>query len=195
MLLAVEDPLSEAVVRKIFAVTCSRSSITQMLPVRGSSYLKEKAESLNKAARGFPVFLLADQDDPRTCPAGLIASCLKSPQHPSFLFRVAVMAVESWVMADRKAFSRFLSIPLERVPGDTDAVLRPKELLISLARLSKSSRLREDLVPAPGGTSKVGPAYNARLTDFVRGSWNPEAAAEVSESLRRALSRLKELDA
>jgi len=195
MLLAVEDPLSEAVARRVLGAVFVHSSIALCLGLKGKGYLKKKAENLNKAAKGSPVFLLADQDSPKSCPADLIRSWLRSPRHPNLFFRVAVMEVESWVMADRESFANFLSIPRERIPSDTDAILQPKEFLVSLARRSKSRRLREDLIPAPGATSIVGPAYNPQLTFYVKQLWNPEAAATVSGSLRRAIQRLGELSA
>jgi len=52
--------------------------------------------------------------------------------------------------------------------------------------------LREDIVPAPGATSKVGPDYNGRLCEFVRNHWRAEIAAQNSPSLARALKRLRE---
>lgn len=192
MLVAIEDALSEAVVRKTFAAVYEESPITLFLGLRGNSYLRKKADSFNQTSKGSPVFLLTDQDDSNSCPPSLIESWLKGPRHPNFLFRVAVMEVESWVMADRESFAKFLSIPQERIPINTDSIPRPKEFLVSLARLSSSSRLREDLVPMPGATSKVGPAYNPQLTAYVARSWNPEAAAVVSGSLRRTLRRLRE---
>lgn len=192
MLLAVEDPLSEAVARKILATVSPRREVSLCLGLKGKDYLRQKAENLNQASKGSPVFLLTDLDNPKDCPAGLIKTWLKSAKQPNLLFRVAVMEVESWIMADGEAFADFLSVPSERVPFDTDSIPRPKEFLISLARQSRSSRLRGDLVPAPGGTNKVGPAYNPRLASFVTQAWSPESAAKVSHSLRRALNRLRE---
>jgi hypothetical protein len=192
MLLAVEDPLSEVVARKLLAATCPEDPVSLVLGLKGKGYLRNKAESLNRAAKGSPVFLLADLDSPRLCPSDLIRSWLKSPLHPSFFFRVAVMEVESWIMADRRSFAEFLAIPEERIPLSTDSIPNTKEFLISLARLSRSSRMRDDLVPTPGGTRRVGPAYNPRLASYVVKIWNPVAAAAVSGSLRRTMDRLGE---
>lgn len=192
MLLAVEDPLSEAVARRILASVSPRREVSLCLGLKGKDYLRQKAEKLNQTAKGSPVFLLTDLDNPKDCPPGLIKSWLKSTKQPNFLFRVAVMEVESWIMADRESFANFLSVPPERVPSNTDSIPKPKEYLVSLARQSKSSRLREDLVPAPGGTNKVGPAYNLQLASFVTKTWSPESAAKVSHSLRRALDRLRD---
>jgi len=95
------------------------------------------------------------------------------------------------VMADRKAFAGLLSIPLTRIPQDTDSIPGPKEFLISLARKSRSSRLRADLVPTRGATSKQGPDYNNKLTRFVRENWDAHSARNNSKSLDRALMRLE----
>ena len=193
MLLAVEDQLSEAVARKVLASVSPQVAVSLCLGLKGKDYLRQKAENLNQASKGSPVFLLTDLDSPKDCPAGLIKAWLRNAKQPNFLFRVAVMEVESWIMADRESFAQFLSVPPERVPLATDSIPRPKEFLVSLARQSRSSRLRADLVPAPGGTNKVGPAYNLQLASFVTKNWSPESAAMVSDSLRRALVRLREL--
>ena len=71
------------------------------------------------------------------------------------------------------------------------AIPHPKEFLVSLARLSKRTQLRADIVPRPGATSKVGPDYNSRIGDFVRTRWDIEHASAVSNSLKRTLARLR----
>ena len=100
------------------------------------------------------------------------------------------MEVESWIMADQKGVAALLSIPLSRIPLNTDAIPRPKEFLVSLAHRSNKAGLRADLVPRPGATSKVGPGYNLLLGEFVRLHWNIERASQVSKSLQRTLTRL-----
>lgn len=101
------------------------------------------------------------------------------------------MEIESWVMADREAFATFLAIPLHRVPTNTDAVLQPKEFIVSMARKSKRRDIREDLVPARGATSTVGPGFNARVITFVTTDWDGERAAPASPSLQRSIERLR----
>ena len=115
----------------------------------------------------------------------------KRRANSKFFLRVAVMEVESWVMADRRGFADFLSIPLNRIPEDTDVILQPKEFLVSLARLSRKTRLRQEIVPLPGATSKVGPGYNSRLGEFVHSRWSVNRAASVSVSLQRTLAQLR----
>lgn len=188
-ILAVEDVLGEAV--SIRVLTSLGISVSQRLGLKGKGYLQKKSQNLNLAARGFAVFMLTDQDSPNQCPPQLIRSWIKGPRHPHFFLRVAVMEVESWIMADRKGIASFLSIPLSRMPLDSDALTHPKEFLVSLARSSNKARLRADLVPKPRATSKVGPGYNPRLGEFVRLHWNVERASQVSNSLKRTLSRLR----
>ena len=189
IILAVEDVLGEAVSVRILASL--GIAVTQRLGLKGKSYLQRKAQSLNQTARGFAVFMLTDQDSPNPCPPQLIRSWIKGPRHPHFFLRIAVMEVEAWVMADREGMAGFLSIPPSRIPLDTDALTHPKEFLVSLARSSNKARLRADLVPKPGATSKVGPGYNARLGEFVRLHWNVERASQASNSLKRTLARLR----
>ena len=166
VILAVEDRLSDAVATKIlgkFGV-----EIVERIGSQGKSHLERKTPEFNRAANSLTVFMLTDLDTPRECPPGLIRSWIKGPINPRFFFRVAVMEVESWVMADRMGFAAFLSIPLHRIPSPTDNILNPKEFLLSLARRSKKKTVREALVPAQGATLSVGNEYNTLLSEFVR---------------------------
>lgn len=191
MILAVEDVLSDLVVRKIVATIRPDIVITTSLGLRGKGYLKNKAAELNRTASAIPVFLLIDQDAKTACPPGLLEIWFGNSRQPNLMFRVAVMEVESWILAHREACARFLGVPEERIPNDTDQITQPKEFIVNLARRSRSTRLREDLVPLPGSTTAVGPAYNLRLGNFVESAWLPRSATAASESLRRTIDRLQ----
>ena len=188
VVLAVEDVLGEAVGKRILGRV--GITISQELGFKGKGYLQQKAQNLNQAAKGIDVFMLADQDSGDACPPEMIRTWIKGPRHPRFSLRFAVMEVQSWIMADQKGIAGFLSVPLSRVPVDTDALSHPKEFLVSLARRSNKRRLRAELIPRPGATSKVGPGYNLRLEEFVRLHWDIDRAGEVSRSLQRALRHL-----
>ena len=188
VILAIEDRLSDAVATKIlekFGI-----EIVKRIGFQGKSDLERKAPELNRAANGITVFMLTDLDSPRDCPPRLIRSWIRGTLNPKFFLRVAVMEVESWVMADRIGFAAFLSVPLHRIPSPTDNILNPKEFLLSLARRSKKRAVREALVPAQGATLSVGNEYNTLLSEFIREHWNLERAASVSPSLKRTLDRL-----
>ena len=190
VVLAVEDRLSDAVATKIlekFGV-----EIVKRIGYQGKSYLERKTPELNRAANGITVFMLTDLDSPRDCPPRLIRSWVKGILNPGFCFRVAVMEIESWIMADRQAVAEFLSIPLNRIPRNTDEIDSPKEFLVSLARRSRKKAIREALVPGPGANFSVGIEYNTLLSEFIREHWDLERAAAVSPSLKRTLNRLSE---
>lgn len=188
VILAIEDRLSDAVATKILEKFGIK--IVKRIGFQGKSDLERKAPELNRAASGITVFMLTDLDSPRECPPRLIRSWIKGPLNPKFFFRVAVMEVEAWVMADRIGFAAFLSVPLHRIPSPTDKILDPKEFLLSLARRSKKRAVREALVPAQRATLSVGNEYNTLLSEFVREHWDLERAASASPSLKRTLDRL-----
>lgn len=191
MIAAVEDPLSEAVLRKLVLALRPDLTIWQVVRKNGSGYLRSRAREFNRTAQRVPVFILTDQDRPEPCPADLIANWLGVPPAPNLLFRVAVMEIESWIMADRGAFATFIRVPEHSIPENPDEILRPKEFIVSLARRSKRRDIREDLIPARGSTAAVGPAFNLRLGEFVAVAWNPIGAAEASASLHRTIVRLR----
>ncbi len=190
VILAVEDELSEAISTQIL----SEFDIEIRYTIRGKGnvLLKQKAPELNRSANAIDIFLLTDLDSPQNCPPGLIHSWIKAPLNPRFLFRVAVMEVESWVMADRVGFSNFLSIPSHRIPSPTDDISNPKEFLVSLARRSQKKRIREALVPTRETNLTVGIEYNILLSEFVQDHWDLQRAASVSPSLKRTLDRLSQ---
>ena len=193
VILAVEDTLSDAVSTKILEYF--GLEIVQKIGFKGNSFLKENARNLNRTAKRFyNVFLLTDLDSPKNCPPKLIQSWVGAPLNSGFLFRVAVMEIESWIMADRRGIAKFLSVPLNRIPHNTDEIEKPKEFLVSLARRSRKRTLRRELAPAQGAaTAKVGPLYNARFNEFVRDYWDLERAATVSVSLKRTMDRISSL--
>ncbi len=188
VILAVEDELGEAVSTQIL----KRFDIEIWDTVfgEGYTYLQRKAMEFNRSANGTAIFMLTDLDSPQNCPPRLIQSWIKGALNPQFFFRVAVMEVESWVMADRDGTASFLSIPVNRIPRNTDEIPNPKEFLVSLARRSQKRTVREALIPAQGAILSVGNEYNALLSEFVQNHWNLERAASVSPSLKRTLDRL-----
>lgn len=192
--LAVEDSLSEVVAKKLLMQTQRKYRVIQCLGKNGFGYLKSKINAFNQAAKGMPFFVLTDQDSTEDCPPSKISKWMNQPCNPNLIFRVAVMEIESWVMADRTAFAEFLSIPLNKLPQKTDSIKDPKQFLLSLAKKSRYGKLKADLVPQPGSTAKVGPDYNNRLIQFVQKEWNTHQASQNSESLAKTLKRLREFN-
>jgi len=184
--LAVEDALSEAVLRKILQ---ARYNVGDCYKRGGFGYLKKNIRGFNNASKGMPHIVLTDLDM-GACAPTLIEEWLQVPIHHNLLFRVAVREVESWVLADRDRFAEFLGIRKTLVPENVDAIDDPKKCLIDLARKSKRN-LREDIVPTKGSTAKQGPDYNGRLISFVEKFWNPYEAMHNSPSLDRTIRAVK----
>jgi len=189
--LIVEDTLSEAVARAVLSQTGKPYRIANTLNWN-KRRIQHTLSNINQASRGFPHLVLTDQDTAQDCPPNQIEKWIRGSVHPNLIYRLATMEVEAWVMAHRENFAEFLSVSQNRIPRHPDEIHMPKEFLIGLARKSRKRRLREDIVPAPGATSKVGPDYNGRLCEFVRNHWRAEIAAQNSPSLARALKRLRE---
>ncbi len=144
VILVIEDRLSDAVSTKI--LQHFNVEIVKRIIYEGNSYLQRKAQSFNQAAHEeCGIFMLTDLDSPAICPPSLIQSWVKGHLSRWFFLRVAVMEVESWIMADREAVANFLEIPTHRIPTNTDEIPFPKEFLVSLARRSKKQDCEKHL--------------------------------------------------
>ena len=189
--LAIEDELSEAVLRRLLRDARRGYSVGTAYGRSGNGYLRRTIAGWNRAARGIPFVVLTDLDN-ADCPPSLVNSWLTLPKHPNLLFRVAVREVETWLLSDTIHFAKYLSCPVQQMPGDPEALADPKRALVDLARKSRSSEIRARVVPKGGSTAKQGPDYNACLSTFVRESWNVVDAAARSPSLMRTVTRLRQ---
>jgi hypothetical protein len=191
--LAAEDALGEAVAERLLTEAIPDVMIGPRFQGDGVSYLKKTLPKFIEMGRTFPGLLLTDLDH-NACPPSLIESWLKGrPTPDGLLFRVAVRETESWLMADRDGFADFSGIPKSKLPHDIETVRDPKETLLGLVRRYARKDVKADLLPVDSArTARVGPAYNARLSAFVRDrdGWNPVRASEHADSLRRACGRL-----
>lgn len=187
--LAVEDPLSDAVARKILSSSSGIYEVGVTYSRGGFGYLKSKLEGFNNAAKGTPFFVLTDLDV-EECAPKLRAQWLPNGNHPNLVFRIAVREVESWLLADLKNFSAFLGIKTSAMRRSIETIKDPKDFLIRLASKSPRREIRADIVPPRNSARKQGPNYNGRLIEFVEKKWNPIQASRLSDSLDRAIKRL-----
>lgn len=137
-----------------------------------------------------PYLILTDLDM-RECAPSMIREWLPVARNHNLIFRIAVREVESWLLADRFGFAKFLGIARDKLPKNPDDLSDPKAHLINLARISRKRDLREDILPKVRSTAKQGPAYNERLVSFVREAWNPSKARQHSSSLESTLKALE----
>jgi hypothetical protein len=187
---AVEGVLDEAVLRRILADV--GGALGPVHGGRGKNHLRQRLPGYNNAARFSPWIVLVDLDNDAQCAPPFAEAWLPQPA-AHMHFRVAVRAVEAWLLADRKAFARFLGVSPSAIPSHPEGIPDPKQMVVHLAQQARRSAIREDIVPRPGSGRRVGPAYSSRLTEFVEQRWRPDIAASLSESLRRCRERIAEL--
>jgi len=185
---AVEGPTDAAIARRL--LTHVNLSIGSVYGQRGKGFLDLKLPGYNAAARFSPWLILRDLDRDAACAPDLIVHLLPAPSSQMRL-RIAVVSAEAWLLSDRRGFARFLGVAASQIPADPETIRSPKGLVVDLARHSPRRSIRTDMVPAPGTTAKVGPAYTARIIEFVTNAWRPDLAASSSASLRKCIERLR----
>lgn len=190
---AVEGDLDEAILRRI--VACVGLSLGQVYGRNGKQSLLRGVRGYNNAARFSPWIVLIDLDGDCNCAPECIVQWLPDPAL-HMCFRVAVRAVEAWMLADRERIASWLGVPVNRVPEDPDRLDNPKRRLVDLARRSRRRSVRDDIVPRSGSGREVGVLYTARMIEFAQDEnegWRPELARGVSDSLRRCIAGLEQL--
>ena len=187
---AVEGQVDEAVVRKL--IQCAGGQPGTVYGKNGKDSLRRKIAGFNKAARHRPWVVLVDLDREEDCAPPLRQAWLSVPED-YLCFRIAVRQVESWLIADPETLASFLRVRGSQVPSDPESLGNAKEAMVNLARSSRGSAIREDMVPREGSGRSVGPAYTSRLVEYVSSAWRPEVAAQRADSLHRAIACVERL--
>ncbi len=184
---AVEGLLDEAVLRRLAGGAGLR--VASVHGKNGKADLLASLRGYNQAARFNPWIVLIDLNHSADCPPPALRIWLPDPG-PRMCFRVAVRAVEAWLMADRDRLAGFLSVAKSRIPSNPERLDDPKQAMVKIAASSRRRGIRHDMAPPKDSGRRTGPAYTSRLIEFVndfQNGWRPEEAAQVSDSLRRCL--------
>jgi hypothetical protein len=182
----VEGVVDAAVVRRLLG----HAGLETRVYVRdGKQNVRSRIGGYNAASRQIPFLVLVDLDDDYDCAPALIADWLPD-REPGLWFRVAVRAIEAWLLGDRQRLASFLRVKQSAIREDPEALDNPKRAVVDIARSSSSGDIRFDMVPRPGSGRAVGPAYTSRLIEYATNMWRPEVAAESCDSLRRVLNAL-----
>jgi hypothetical protein len=160
----------------------------------GKHALLKKLPGYNAGAAFSPWLVLIDLDNDAYCPGQKCSDWLSDPSD-LMCFRIVVRSIESWLLADAVAISRFLGVRKGVVPPCPEDLPDPKETVISLARRSSNRLIRDGLVPREGSGARVGPTYASDIREFARSQWRPEVAAEAAPSLKKSMDRIRELAA
>lgn len=108
----------------------------------------------------------------------------------TLLVRIAVRAVESWLLADHDGVREYFAT--SAVVSDPETALRPKRELVGACRRSRTRRIRDEMVPRDGSGAALGPGYANCVYEFARDHRDPVAAAVNAPSLARAIERMHE---
>jgi len=200
--MAVEDALSETVLRRVLAgrVLADRPvqyEIGVVYNKGGSDCLRKKAGAFNNMAKAGPFLLLTDLDQ-HSCPTELVTTWLSGKhKHDFFLFRVAVREVESWLLGDMVRLKSFLHLKNTSAMPAPEALPDPKNELLKLALRSPVRRVREALVRHDKSSGRLfqGPDYNGELAHFVAKQWDISTARRACPSLERLFAALQRLEA
>ncbi|MBY0497860.1 MAG: DUF4276 family protein [Cyanobacteria bacterium] len=190
MNLAIEDSLSETVIKRLLKDCGGPWAIGTVYGGIGVTYLARTIRGFNHAAKVTPFIVLADLDAD-TCVPEVLPSWLPHGAAPNMVLRFAVREVESWLLADAEGLSVFLGIAANAIPVDVELLDDPKRELVNAARRSRRREVLDDIVPAARSTAVVGRGYNARLAEFVNDHWDPHAARLAADSLNRAMTILE----
>jgi hypothetical protein len=184
---AVEGIVDEAVVRTLLGHVGREAGTIYVQG--GKPRLLAKLGGFNAAARFSPWVVLVDLNGDAACAPDFVTETIPAPS-VHMIFRVAVRQVEAWLMADRERLARYLRVSQARVPNDPEAEVDAKQTMVNVARASRDRRVRQDMVPTPGGGRKTGPNYAGRLIEFATQRWRPDVAAARADSLNRCMRRL-----
>ncbi|MCK6628900.1 MAG: hypothetical protein L6R45_27440 [Anaerolineae bacterium] len=191
--LLVEGDTDEVIIRRVLEYAGLECGT--VYGKHGKSDLLKRLPNYNQAARFGAWLAVVDLDRDTLCASDFVRNTLPEPMS-GMCFRVAVRAIESWLLADAEHLAAYLGISPTKIPPNPDLEIDPKTTLINLARLSHRKALRQEIVPRQGSGGRVGPGYTARLIEFVLSSdytWRPEVAIHHSESLKRCVTALQKL--
>jgi hypothetical protein len=185
--LVVEGATDAVVARRLLAEAGLEAGPEYVLG--GKPMLDRRLAGYNNGAQFSCWLVLRDLDHDASCAPELKQWLLPVPA-AHMRFHVPVRAVEAWLLADADAIGDLLSVRRVRI-SDPDALEDPKRHMLDLARQSRRRAIREAMLPAPGSTARVGPAYAATLIAFATSRWQPDVADGRSASLARLRAFLR----
>jgi hypothetical protein len=193
-----EDPVTQAIIERLISDYRKDIVIKERLPARGGQ-IKANAPKYNLLES--PIIMLTDLDL-YPCPPSLIADWFGATSiNQNMLFRIAQEEAETWLMADREGFAKWLGVPIDILPirkkidkkkpiYELICPIKPSlYMMLNIASNSPKAELKDLLTPKAG--AKKGPGYNSALLPFIKNKWDVKNAASNSSSLSKAIARLK----
>lgn len=161
----------------------------KVIPKGGQTRLDPDIGKYNEAAQWQPWVVIRDTDG--KCPVTLYGDLVAGGAGvlgEKFQLRLAHSMTEAWLLADRRGFASFFGISESTIIRDPESLAHPKQEVLRLCSGSNKRDIRRGMVASDGDT---GPEYVAMLNRFAKAHWNVEAAVQSSDSLRRAVERIR----
>lgn len=180
-----EGPVDAAVARRLIACAGGHPGKDLLTPRgrRGKDALDARIPGLIIAAEhGRRVLVLRDLDA-EPC-AGPVVRRLAPCPPPTFCLRLAVRAVEAWLLADHDGMARGLKVARAVLPDDPETLSDPKGAFRRIVQASRDTSIRIQSAATPQ-------ALGALTSTLAAEFWDPVRAQERSPSLARALMRLR----
>ena len=159
VMLVVEDALSESVMRRLLGRPSCPFAVERKLVANGVDAIRQRLPVFLKACRVIPHVMLADLNK-ADCAVQLLAGWKSSRPPAELPVRLAVRAVEAWLLAGADGLADFLQVSKIRIPRRPETLEDPKRTLVDIARRSRSRRLAAEIAPLPGSRARTGPLYN-----------------------------------
>ena len=189
----VEGDLDKAVLEKLLIAIKKGLRFENVYVKRGRRSILSKIDGYKEAAANIPCsvwIVLVDLDRDECAPA--LQKRYGAGASSGFVLRIAVRAVEAWLLGDRGNMARFLSVPKRRIPSAPEGLSDPKAAIVNIARASRSGKVKKAIVPRHKATSKVGPEYTLWMQNFAVEKWSPDEAKKNCPSLAKAMDAIKD---
>lgn len=197
----VEDELSKVIVERLLREYCGEDTPFKELRRKtggvGKMISGKAFENFFQIAGRDPMLVLIDLDD-NECPPSLrdhwIKNVWKKDLPEKMFFCIAEVEIESWLLADRKNFSKFAQIQESKIPWDVKN--HKKENAMDLLSKSKKADIKR-ILPKRGGKNgngnKNGAICNYIFKNFVEENWDSMAASKNSPSLKYLINKIEEI--
>lgn len=184
--LVIEGIVDEAVSRAVARYCGCKLGPSQGF--KGKGWIDKNIQAFGKAAAANNqqvYFVVRDFDGDEQCPGQLRKKLLAATGPKNLVFRMAVGAIESWLLADVDGISAWLNVDAKHLPGNVDSISDPKQFLMDLD--AKRRRRGKAIFYDEGD-------YATRVIEFANKKYSVERAlkSKRSQSLQRATQRLTE---
>lgn len=191
-----EDEVTQLIIRRLVSDYNPLITSLREEPVRGGM-IEDLIPKYNLLSS--PTIGLIDLDS--GCAVTKLESTLRgNPLRDRFCLRIAVEEAETWLLADTVNCALYLGISSDLIPapridpfGNGLEIILPYKVSLWIGRElgpnSNNNYIRNGLQPLSGRTK--GPLHNTIFGQFIDNYWNPEVARLGSNSLNKAIDRIR----